>query len=183
MGLFDALMYKINRSMNRGKNEQGTTRGEGSRFSANPGPLGAGDVTAPEHYDPPYLTPTGPGTGISRDAYAAPITQAFQPLGARALGIDNFDTVPYGRAVEGEFENIRNDPSREFSMSFGDADFENALREAMIEAARGMMTREMQYRENDQNFDKMVRNKRRTGSGNGPAYTHTADMPKKGYKR
>jgi hypothetical protein len=73
----------------------GTTGGMGAQRSANPGPMGAGDIPDPSLYEQtPYLVPTGGDTGLPDDFYGDPLNPKMKQA-LMSMGHDgtNFDTA------------------------------------------------------------------------------------------
>ena len=73
----------------------GTTGGRGAQQSANPGPMGAGDIPDPRLYEQtPYLVPTGGETGLPDDFYVDPLNPKMkQALMSMVHDGKNFDTA------------------------------------------------------------------------------------------
>ena len=66
-----SVLSDLLRAFMSGPSSPATTQGRGAQMSANPGPMGAGDVAHPDVYGPPFLTPTDPSARTAGSLSAA----------------------------------------------------------------------------------------------------------------
>ena len=122
------LMNMIRKALQGGEyGRGGTTGGMGAQRSANPGPMGAGDIPDPSLYEQtPYLVPTGGDTGLPDDFYKDPNGPAMK----RSLMSAVHDDSGYGSAQEISISDI-------FAGYLDSGlELEDALRAAFVDAAK-----------------------------------------------